>query len=291
VKKDEKKEEKEETSTPAGASSSFDAILYKLPTCVNRDLIDEAAKDFCYVNNKLHRKRLVKTLFSVPRTQLVLLPYYARMVAVLNKCVKDIGPQLVSMLEDEFQWLFKEKDQINIETKIKNIRFLGELTKFKVCPSSTILQCLKLCLDDFVHHNIDVACNLCETCGRFLYKSQDTHVRTKNLLEKMMRLKKAQNLPNRLDTMVENAYYQCIPPEKQAHKDKALQLPPIHVYIKKLIYQDLNKNSIKAVLKQLRKIEFSPENLDFVVHTMSKLHNGSLDSNYDEKRSEMRNII
>lgn len=51
------------------------------------------------MNSKINRKKLVKALFSVPRTQLVLLPYYARMVSVLNKCMKDIGPQLVSMLE------------------------------------------------------------------------------------------------------------------------------------------------------------------------------------------------
>ena len=32
---------------------------------------------------------------------------------------------------------------------------------------------------DFSHHNIEMACSLLDTCGRFLYRSQDSHHRTK----------------------------------------------------------------------------------------------------------------
>ena len=37
-------------------------------------------------------------------------------------------------------------------------------------------------VEDFTHHNIEMACNLLEVCGRFLYRSEDSHIRTKNLL-------------------------------------------------------------------------------------------------------------
>ena len=40
----------------------------------------------------------------------------------------------------------------------------------------------KMLLEDFTHHNIDMACNLLEVCGRFLYRSPESHVRTRNLL-------------------------------------------------------------------------------------------------------------
>jgi hypothetical protein len=33
---------------------------------------------------------------------------------------------------------------MNIETKIRNIRFLGELAKFKVAPPGLIFSCLKV---------------------------------------------------------------------------------------------------------------------------------------------------
>lgn len=34
---------------------------------------------------------------------------------------------------------------MNIETKIRNIRFLGELAKFKVASPGLIFSCLKVC--------------------------------------------------------------------------------------------------------------------------------------------------
>ena len=40
----------------------------------------------------------------------------------------------------------------------------------------------QMLLEDFTHHNIEMGCNLLEVCGRFLYRSPDSHVRTKNLL-------------------------------------------------------------------------------------------------------------
>lgn len=250
---------------------TLDNLIARLPNCVNRDLIDQTSIEFCYVNNKTNRKKLVKALFNVPRTALSLIPHYSRMVANLSQCMKDVGTMLVALLEEEFNAHYQKKDQINIETKIRNIRFIGELTKFKICPPSATLNFLKLCLDDFVHHNIDIACNLLETCGRFLYKTPETHVRTKNLLEMMMRLKSTQNLQNRLDAMVENAYYQCIPPEKSTNSKK--QLPPIRQYIRKLIYEDLNKNSAKYILRQLRKLPWAEEE-DFIVSTLVKIYKG-----------------
>ncbi|CAI5975264.1 unnamed protein product, partial [Closterium sp. NIES-64] len=132
--------------------------------------------DFCYVNSKASRRRLVRALFAVHRTALQLLPYHARLAATLGQYMRDVGPALVHLLEEEFAALKSKKDQINIESKMRNIRFLGELAKFKVAPPSLIFSCLKSCLEDFSHHSIDVACALLETCGAFLSRHPDTKV-------------------------------------------------------------------------------------------------------------------
>jgi len=52
--------------------SKLDLLLQRLPSCVNRDMIDQIATDFCYINSRANRKRLIKALFQVPRTELVL---------------------------------------------------------------------------------------------------------------------------------------------------------------------------------------------------------------------------
>lgn len=38
----------------------------------------------------------------------------------------------------------RKKDQINIETKNKTVRFIGELTKFKMFSKNDTLHCLKV---------------------------------------------------------------------------------------------------------------------------------------------------
>ena len=40
--------------------AQLDGLIARLPTLGNRDLIDSAAVEFCYVNSKNARKRLVK---------------------------------------------------------------------------------------------------------------------------------------------------------------------------------------------------------------------------------------
>lgn len=65
--------------------------------------------EFCYLNSKSNRKRLVRALFNVPRTSLELLPYYSRMVATLSTCMKDVSSMLIQMLEEEFNFLINKK--------------------------------------------------------------------------------------------------------------------------------------------------------------------------------------
>ncbi|KAL9226515.1 hypothetical protein vseg_002321 [Gypsophila vaccaria] len=252
-------------------STNLDTLLQRLPGCVSRDLIDQLTVEFCYLNSKSSRKKLVRALFNVPRTSLELLPYYSRMVATLSTCMKDISSMLLQLLEEEFNFLANKKDQMNIETKIRNIRFIGELCKFKIAPAGLVFSCLKVCLDDFSHHNIDVACNLLETCGRFLYRSPETSVRMANMLEILMRLKNVKNLDPRHSTLVENAYYLCKPPERPARISKVR--PPLHQYIRKLLFSDLDKSSIEHVLRQLRKLPWS-ECEPYLLKCFLKVHRG-----------------
>ncbi|KAF8768867.1 hypothetical protein HU200_007431 [Digitaria exilis] len=266
-----KKNEREKEKVRALDGASLDNLLQRLPGCVSRDLIDQLTVEFCYLNSKANRKKLVRALFNVNRTSLELLPYYSRLVATLSTCMKDVPSMLLSMLEEEFNFLINKKDQINIETKIKNIRFIGELCKFKMAPPALVFSCLKACLDDFSHHNIDVACNLLETCGRFLYRSPETTIRMANMLEILMRLKNVKNLDPRHSTLVENAYYLCKPPERSARISKVR--PPLFQYIRKLLFSDLDKSSVEHVLRQLRKLPWA-ECQQYLLKCFLKVHKG-----------------
>ncbi|XP_014679129.1 PREDICTED: LOW QUALITY PROTEIN: regulator of nonsense transcripts 2-like, partial [Priapulus caudatus] len=249
-------EEEVETSGGSMMKHLMDDYLGRLLQCINRDLIDKAAMDFCMnLNTKGNRRKLARCLFLVPRTRLDLLPFYARLVAALFPCVPDVATDLVPMLKSEFKFHLRKKDQLNVESKVKVVRFIGELTKFKMYTKAESLYCLKLLLFDFTHLNVEMACNLLETCGRFMFRSPDSYHRTKVYLEQMMRKKSVMHMDSRHVTMIENAFYYCNPPEVQRSQEKVR--PPMHEYIRRLIYKDLSKVTIEKVLRQLRKLPWN----------------------------------
>lgn len=240
----------------------LETFLNSLLRCINRETIDKAAVEFCIsLNTKPNRRRLVRALFLVPRTRLDLLPFYARLVATLHPCVPDVATDLAAMLKQDFKYHVKKKDQINIESKVKTVRFIGELVKFKMFAKTEVLHCLKMLLFEFTHHHIEMACNIFETCGRYLFRSIDSHQRTKVYLEQMMRKKAVMPMDSRYTTMIENAFYYCNPPEgQQSHRKERT---PMQEYIRKLLYKDLNKNNTEKVLRQMRKLDWECAEISF----------------------------
>lgn len=155
----------------------LDAILVRLPNAVSKEIIDQIAVEFAYINRKTSRRRLSQALAGVSRQRIDLLPFYSRLIATLNPFMPDIGLSVIEELETSFRYHQRKKDQLFIEEKIKNIKYFAELAKFGVIKSHTIFHCLKVLLDSFNFHNIDLTCALLETCGRFLYRTPETNVR------------------------------------------------------------------------------------------------------------------
>lgn len=268
-------EEEIEDSTSITASNKIvlEAFLNNLPNCVNREMIDNAAIDFLVtLNNKHNRKKLVRTLFGVNRTRLDLLPFYARFVAILHPAIPEVGSELCQMLRQDFKYHVRKKDQINIESKIKVARFIGELVKFKLYSKIEALYCLKVLLHDFSNHHIEMACNLLEVCGRFLYCSPDSYQRTKVYLEQMMRKKSVMALDSRYVTQIENAYYYVNPPEIVTIIKK--ERPLMHQFIRKLLYQDLQKNNTDKIMRLMRKLDWAnPEIASYAIKCLTGAHN------------------
>ena len=55
----------EEEDPNAIERAKFEEFVAHLYTCQSRDLIDKAAERFCYLNNKLNRRKLARALFQV----------------------------------------------------------------------------------------------------------------------------------------------------------------------------------------------------------------------------------
>ncbi|KAF9209638.1 hypothetical protein BGZ59_010023, partial [Podila verticillata] len=263
----------QESTTPASKTTAtqLDAFLARLPSMCNRDMIDQAAVDFCYLNSKLSRNRLIKTLVQVPRDRHDLLPYYSRMIATFQPFYPDVSEEVLRALEREFRGLLRKKHMDLSESRAKNIKFLSELVKFGITPLPIIFHCLKVLLEDFVPQNIGVACALLETCGRYLKrKSTATSTRLDAMLDIMKKKKAALHLEPRFLLMIDNAYYQCNPPEQTTRQKR--EIPPIEQFIRKLLYLDLSKKNVETTHKLLRKLDWSnPQIYSLVVRLFTKI--------------------
>ena len=235
--------------------AQVDAILARLPELQNKEQIDQAAMDFCFLNSKASRNRLIKAVQEVPKGRSDLLPSYSRLVATLGKYMPDISHGLVSYLDDEFRSLQrrKQKDFLG-QVRTSNIRYLAELTKFGVVPEHVIFHCLKVSLDDFSRMNIEIIGNLLENCGRYMLRNPDTAPRMNSFLETLQRKKAAQHLGQQERMLIENAMYYVNPPERAAIEQK--ERTPVQQYVSRLVYLDMNKRTYTKVLKSLRKLHW-----------------------------------
>ncbi|KAM6502194.1 ARM repeat-containing protein [Amanita muscaria] len=251
---------------PQGPSQLLTALLVRLPDATNKALIDQAAVDFSFLNSKAARKRLVKFLSQVPKNRTDLLPYYSRLVATLNKYMPDIGSEQVAILDEEFRYLQRKKNVVKelAEVRMKNIVFLSNLTKFRVVPSHLILHIFKVCLDDFYGTNVENIALLLEGCGRFLLRSDETSERFNTMLELMRRKQAMQHFDSRQILLLDNAYYQCNPPERSPRQEK--ESTPIELFIRHLIYDVLAKKTIDKVLKLIRKLDWDNSHVRQVLH-------------------------
>jgi regulator of nonsense transcripts 2 len=250
--------------------AQVDALLGKLPELTTKDTVDQLAMDFCFLNSKASRNRLIKALQDIPKGRSDLLPLYGRLVATLSKHMPDVGQGLVAYLDTEFRGLQrrKQKDYLG-QVRTQNIRYLAELTKFGVVPEHVIFHCLRVCLEDFSRVNIEIMCNLLENCGRYLLRNPDTAPRMSSFLETLQRKKSAQHLGQQDRMLIENAVYYINPPERVAIEQK--ERTPIELYLRKIIYLDLSRRTLDKVEKQIRKLHWEePEVVSLLEKIMSK---------------------
>jgi len=184
--------EKDEEGKDAPRYKLVALLEEELPECHRREQIDELTERFCtnHGSSKNSRKRLSRSLFLVPRNRFDLLPFYSRMAATIDRVWPDVASPLVTELEQQFHGQAKFKKQ-NLDARLKTARYIGELTKFRVAPPIVFLRCLRRCIDDFTGSNVDVACCLLESSGRFLYRLKHTSGKISQLMDTMTRLSKA----------------------------------------------------------------------------------------------------
>ncbi|KAL5117824.1 mRNA decay protein [Pleosporales sp. CAS-2024a] len=265
---DAKAAEAEDQSTAIANKSvgaQVDAILARLPELNTKDAVDQTAMDFCFLNSKASRNRLIKAVQEIPKGRSDLLPIYSRLIATLGRYMPDVSQGLVTYLDDEFRSLQRRKSKDFLgQVRTQNVRYLAELTKFGVVPEHVIFHCLKVSLDDFSRMNIEIICNLLENCGRYLLRNPETSPRMISFLETLQRKKSAQVLGQQERMLIENAVYYVNPPERAAIEQK--ERTPIELFLRKIMYQDLTRRTLDKTVKQIRKMHWEEEDIVNLLH-------------------------
>ncbi|KAJ4289126.1 mRNA decay protein [Kalmusia sp. IMI 367209] len=245
--------------------AQVDAVLARLPELNTKDTVDQTAIDFCFLNSKASRNRLIKAVQEIPKGRSDLLPLYSRLIATLGKYMPDVSQGLVTYLDDEFRSLQRRKSKDFLgQVRTQNVRYLAELTKFGVVPEHVIFHCLKVSLDDFSRMNIEIICNLLENCGRYLLRNPETSPRMASFLETLQRKKSAQVLGQQERMLIENAMYYVNPPERAAIEQK--DRSPIELFLRKIMYQDLSRRSVDKTVRTIRKMHWEEEEVVNVLH-------------------------
>jgi regulator of nonsense transcripts 2 len=245
--------------------TQVDAVLARLPELNSKDTVDQTAIDFCFLNSKASRNRLIKAVQDIPKGRSDLLPLYSRLIATLGKYMPDVSQGLVSYLDDEFRSLQRRKSKDFLgQVRLQNVRYLAELTKFGVVPEHVIFHCLKVSLDEFSRVNIEIICNLLENCGRYLLKNPETSPRMTSFLETLQRKKGAQVVGQQERMLIENAMYYVNPPERAAIEQK--ERTPTELFLRKIMYQDLTRRTVDKSVRFIRKMHWEEEEVVNQLH-------------------------
>lgn len=240
--------------------AQVDALLSGLPDLQTKDQVDQMALDFCFLNSKASRNRLIKAVQEIPKGRSDLLPLYARLIATLGQHMPDVVQGLISYLDEEFRSLQRRKQKEFLgQVRTSNIRYLAELTKFGVVPEHVIFHCFKVSLEDFSRMNIEIIGNLLENCGRYLLRNPETSPRMVSYLEKLGRKKAAQHLGQQERMIIENAMYYVDPPQRPAIQQK--ERTPVDLFLRKLLYLDMTKRNYTRILKSIRKLHWEEEDV------------------------------
>lgn len=260
IKSKDESESEESSELKEERKIKCDKFISKISKCDNQENADELTLEFLqtpmFMQYK-YRKIVLKSLLRSSRSNLAVLKYFARFVANVGPYYKDIPSETSIMLMEDYNDLNKEDKLGWYEEKIKNIRFISEMIKFELFPMLNVFDILKRLIDDLKGHSIDLLCQLMESCGRFLYLNETSHLKFNTCLETIKQLTHQRlRHDERAFNSLLNGLQICKPNE--ASIKKQVKVRPIEEeYLRFLMYQILNRENIKKVAMLIRRMDWS----------------------------------
>jgi hypothetical protein len=116
-------EERPEEMVPAGRP--VEELMARLPDLLSARAVDAFALDYCHLHSKSARRRLVQELLFTHWARAELLPFHARLVAVLSSVFSEVGPALIARLRGSFFRMLLDRRPGRLESRLRGAKYLG----------------------------------------------------------------------------------------------------------------------------------------------------------------------
>ncbi|PVV05071.1 hypothetical protein BB560_000408 [Smittium megazygosporum] len=242
-------------------SARLQNVILTLPYLSSREKVDELAVEYVLASVKQSHKKIISALLDIPKKRQEVMPFYSRFIAILNPYFPAIGKSVRDSLDSEFRWLMRNKSRGLINFRMKNAKYISELTKFNIIPQYIVTMYCKRLTESFSNNDIEVLCLFLENCGLLLLSNPESNPHISQILKTLLRKRNALNLDQRTLMLIDNAYLMCNPTLSSENKAADKERTWFEKYIRYLIYEVLSPISYKYVFKQLRKLPWDSKYL------------------------------
>lgn len=270
-----------EDSNHSGLHSHAQYISFfeKLSRVSSLNEADKLCADFCLINSKAARRRLIQEVMESCKKSPDSLSYLCRLLARMYPyCPGLVSTSLIPSIELEFKTLRRQSlvsgqgptpasRRRLLGAWMGLLRLIAELCKFSLAPVSLPISCLRVLLAEDVSGLSDIrlsaACAFLENIGQFLYRSLETRDRLQHLVTILDGYKKKVSKDHPLLPLIESAVYQSIPLELRPHPPTLPPVNPINLFLLHLFTKCLSIANRKPscvvdfVIGKLRKCPWS----------------------------------
>ncbi|CAD8157548.1 unnamed protein product [Paramecium octaurelia] len=232
----------------------------KQKDCSSIDIADQMALEF--VNTKQNRKKLLEEMQNFKQNYTIVIPYQCRLFATLCKHYKEFEEEVIKSFLEQYKQI---KPNDHLERKQRYLRYLCELTKFKILKQDIILDILAQLLEDLISYNVEMIALILNNCGRFLKYSGESYKKFEYLLTQLDKQRKVKPLAQKEESTLTQAllsFDRQVKPKKEKSE--------LQKFIKFIIFDQLDdfnhafetmerlplsdQNCKKYLIKQLFKI-------------------------------------
>nr|CCC53196.1 conserved hypothetical protein, fragment [Trypanosoma vivax Y486] len=191
-----------------------------------------------------------------------MLRFMARCAALLNQYFPDVGEFLAEDIKCQWKMACGASSAVCDETvqmHVTNIvRYLCDLTKFDVVPSSCVFGILRAAIEDLRHRcSVSAITTIMQHGGLFLSRNRATRSAMSKLLDKLKEASRETGLKGESLRLIKSSLAFLKPPQPQQQPVAQAVQTPLEMYVRHLMSDVLSPSKLDFVYEKLLKMPWN----------------------------------